>query len=305
MFGGIRRTWQLLSLSPLVFLPLTVGIALGGGQVHAAVGDVAISSPGTNPDPNSTFTSSVTADVGASALGAYSFEVTYNPNVVVITGIAGGSAPGFSSAPTTNPATFSSGLTPFNAFQFSSLVTPAGVVEVAVITFKAVGYGGTSSSLQINVKKLVDTNGAPIMPNPIAGNVLLSGGSGGELTILTDSLPNAIEGEPYSVGVLATGGTIPYSWSIVSGELPTALVLDPDTGRISGTPDVTGRCTFTVQVTDSAEPQASDTKSIQMRVVRVGAFVPAMLYVSLCTLAVVMLALYMRAVRRHAPRERS
>jgi hypothetical protein len=62
-------------------------------------------------------------------------------------------------------------------------------------------------------------------------------------------------GVPYSATCTASGGIAPYSWSISSGALPDGLTLAPSSdttmATISGTPDVSGSYSYTVQVTDS------------------------------------------------------
>ena len=65
----------------------------------------------------------------------------------------------------------------------------------------------------------------------------------------------------------ATGGITPYSWSIVSGSLPTGLSLDSGTGEISGTPTAYGTSNFTVEVTDSQLPPDSDQQALSIEVV--------------------------------------
>jgi uncharacterized repeat protein (TIGR01451 family) len=61
------------------------------------------------------------------------------------------------------------------------------------------------------------------------------------------SQPNV--GDPYSLTLTALGGTGPYTWQISSGELPSGLELVDNI--ISGTPDLEGPYTFTIEVTDS------------------------------------------------------
>jgi hypothetical protein len=60
----------------------------------------------------------------------------------------------------------------------------------------------------------------------------------------------AVVGEPYSLGLQATGGTAPYTWSITSGTLPDGLNIDPSTGTISGAPTTSGSFSFNVGVQD-------------------------------------------------------
>ncbi len=74
------------------------------------------------------------------------------------------------------------------------------------------------------------------------------------LQVTTGSLPNGYQWLSYGSNVSATGGTTPYTWSIVSGSLPSGVTLDSGTGLISGTPATFGAFNFTVRVTDSTTP---------------------------------------------------
>lgn len=87
------------------------------------------------------------------------------------------------------------------------------------------------------------------------------------LRIVTESLPTATEETVYPTSTLeATDGTTPYTWSIASGALPPGLALTPGTGVIAGTPTSDGSFKFTIQVTDSDNPQRTATKSLAITV---------------------------------------
>ena len=85
------------------------------------------------------------------------------------------------------------------------------------------------------------------------------------LTITTASVPHATSGIPYVATLAATGGTLPYSWSLSSGQLPTGLSLS-SAGSISGITSTTGQFTFTVRVTDSTSPAKTATQSLTLTV---------------------------------------
>lgn len=74
------------------------------------------------------------------------------------------------------------------------------------------------------------------------------------LQILTTFLPSGIATVPYSVVLQSAGGNPPLTWSILSGNLPTGLSLNPTTGVISGTPTTAGPSSFIVQVQDNENP---------------------------------------------------
>ncbi|MCX6916160.1 MAG: leucine-rich repeat protein [Verrucomicrobia bacterium] len=70
----------------------------------------------------------------------------------------------------------------------------------------------------------------------------------GPPTITTVSpLPAGVTGTAYNQTLTASDGVTPYTWSIVSGGLPSGLELS-STGAITGTPDVMTNASFTVQV---------------------------------------------------------
>jgi hypothetical protein len=86
-------------------------------------------------------------------------------------------------------------------------------------------------------------------------SITISAAGQGQLS-LTTSLPGGTLDTPYFDQVLASGGSYPYTYSVISGSLPPGLGLNASTGAISGTPATAGTFSFTVQATDSTTPTA-------------------------------------------------
>lgn len=72
-----------------------------------------------------------------------------------------------------------------------------------------------------------------------------------ELTLNTTTLEQAEKGIVYSATLSASGGSTPYTWSIIAGNLPLGLSLSQTSGTIAGTPSALGPSTFTVEVRDA------------------------------------------------------
>jgi len=71
------------------------------------------------------------------------------------------------------------------------------------------------------------------------------------LTINPASLPAGQVNTAYNQTVTASGGVGPYNYVVLSGTLPNNLLLNPNTGAITGTPSAGGTFNFTIQATDS------------------------------------------------------
>jgi hypothetical protein len=56
------------------------------------------------------------------------------------------------------------------------------------------------------------------------------------LAISRNSLPNGTLNASYAATLAASGGSSPYTWSILNGSLPAGLNLNPNSGAITGTP---------------------------------------------------------------------
>ncbi len=81
------------------------------------------------------------------------------------------------------------------------------------------------------------------------------------------TLPTATQGIAYAFQFEATGGSSPYTWSLVEGYLPPGLNLT-ETGVLSGTPADTGHFSFSVQVRD--QEGSEDQQSFSLTVVPMG-----------------------------------
>ncbi|HJV36058.1 Ig domain-containing protein, partial [Geomonas sp.] len=91
-----------------------------------------------------------------------------------------------------------------------------------------------------------------------------------DLVMLSNALPDGTAGAPYSQTLLATGGTIPYTWRVDAGALPVGLSLSP-AGVISGTPTSAGTSTFTATVVDAGVPPQIRSRSFTLTINQPGA----------------------------------
>jgi hypothetical protein len=71
------------------------------------------------------------------------------------------------------------------------------------------------------------------------------------LAITSADPPMGVVNQPYNFTLTAWGGTTPYTWEIVAGELPAGLSLDRASGRIHGIPARVAHRQVTIRVADS------------------------------------------------------
>ena len=98
-------------------------------------------------------------------------------------------------------------------------------------------------------------------------NVAIKSASLLVITSAGGALPDAIAGNLYGISFQAMGGTAPFSWAVVSGQLPAGLTLSA-AGALSGTPTVANPTpiAFSVQVRDSGSPAQTKSLALTIRV---------------------------------------
>src|SRR5579864_619324 len=87
-------------------------------------------------------------------------------------------------------------------------------------------------------------------------------GTSSPFVITTSSVPAAAVIIPYTASLSASGGQLPYEWSIASGSLPAGFQLNASTGALYGSTGQAGTYTFTVQGRDAAAHTAQRSFSL-------------------------------------------
>jgi hypothetical protein len=100
-----------------------------------------------------------------------------------------------------------------------------------------------------------DATGALAILAPFSIDIAAAGSN---LALFGNPLTSATVGSSYGFTLSATGGTAPYTYSVVSGVLPAGITLNATTGAVSGIPTVAGTAAaITLGVTDADGTQAS------------------------------------------------
>ena len=146
---------------------------------------------------------------------------------------------GVQGTPYSQPLTATGG-TGTNTWTLASGSLPAGLALTTAGVINGTPTGTGPSNFMVQVTDGVETAQKSLT---ITVNAVL--------TITTASLPNGVQGTPYSQPLTATGGTGTNTWTLASGSLPAGLALST-AGVIGGTPTATGS-TFTVQVSDGVQ----------------------------------------------------
>jgi hypothetical protein len=106
----------------------------------------------------------------------------------------------------------------------------------------------------------------PVQTATSTGPLTITVSAATTLKATTPPLPTGNVASSYSGNLVATGGVPPYTWSITSGQLPSGLTLQPQTGKIVGSPILVTSSPFTVQVSDSEATPVTASQSLSISV---------------------------------------
>jgi hypothetical protein len=224
--------------------PYTWSVSSGslpsGLQVNSKSGDIA-GTPSAAGSSNFTIEVSDTSEPPQVASQAYTLAVTAPLAIATVSLPGGVNGIAYSAALAatggTSPLTWSvtSGVLPSGLSLNSSTGVLAGIPSA---------NGASNFTVQVadsSVPKLTASRAFTITVNS-------------ELSFTPSPFPNGIIGVAYSATPSLSGGVSPYTWSVVSGSLPTSLSLNSANGAITGAPSATGSFGFGLQVTDSSTP---------------------------------------------------
>ncbi|KQX97256.1 hypothetical protein ASD22_08165 [Rhodanobacter sp. Root480] len=263
---------QIFSVAAVMPGVPTIGTATAG-DASATVSFIAPASSGGDAITGYTVTSSPGAITGSGTASpitvtgltngtTYTFTVTATNSA----GPSGTSAPSNSVTPQgiqtitfNNPGATNFGTSPqLVATATSTLAVAFTSTTTAVCTVTSTGVLTTVSpgTCRIDANQAGDSAwlAAPAVTQAFAIVV-----PGGAVAFTTGSpLPNATGGVAYSQTIAAAGGATPYTFTLVSGTLPTGMTFSPS-GVLAGTPLAGGTFNFTLRVTDTATQTADQS----------------------------------------------
>jgi type VI secretion system secreted protein VgrG len=262
----------LITLSPITLpsgtqpgVPYSVVISATGGALpytYAVTGGTL--PPGLTLDSNTgllsgtptasgTWVFTVTATDANSCTGFRVYTITVNPIGCPTLTILPATLPNMVvGAPYSEPITASGSVPDTYTYSVTLGALPPGLglnptTPPAIKTVDLSGTPTTTGPYSFTITA-TDSNGCQVSQ---AYAVLVNPAACPTITVSPATLPNIVEGVPYSETISATGGVMPYTFTVTAGLLPPLLTLDPNSGIISGTPTEAGNFSFTVTATDA------------------------------------------------------
>lgn len=205
------------------------------------------SSTGTlsgTPVQTGSFPLTVTAADSSTGTGApFSVSANYTLNVAppaIVIAPASLPVGGVGSA-YSQTVTASGGIAPYT-FAVTAGALPAGVTLSSAGVLSGTPTAGGSFNWTVTATDAGSMTGARAYTMTISAPTI---------DVTPTTLPDPTQGAAYSAALSASGGTAPYTFSIVGGALPAGMTLNSG-GTLSGTPTNAGPYAFTVQASDSS-----------------------------------------------------
>src|SRR5580704_13862878 len=234
--GTLPYTWTATGL-PATFSMSTTGLLTGAPGVNGA----------------GSFSVVITVADSASHTSPVTFTLTINAGFVITTQTLPNGSVGVAysqpvkSSGGSSPVTFS--LAPSTIFSQNNPPPGLGMNSAGVLSGTPTKAG--SYTFQVTAIDSVKNLANATYTITIGNSLILTTAS---------PLPSGVSGTPYSTTIFASGGTPPYTFTLV-GNGPVGLSISAS-GSLSGTPSQIGTFGFTVQVTDNR--QITATKQYQI-----------------------------------------
>ena len=239
-------------VSPIVFSLANNSAPLPAGLTLNSTGSIVGIPSGSNV--SSTF-SVIATDYNTISSPPVSFTIFIQPAPTLSISTPG-LPPGTKNVPYSFRLAALGGITPLR-WNLSGTLPPGLTFNKSSGTISGIpSQTGTFASLAFSVQD----SSLPAPGQTATATFSLSIQAPAPLQFSTLSLPQGTTGSSYSAPIQATGGVPPYTWSVISGQLPPGLTFSsstssndqPNPAQISGIPTLeTSSTPFTVQVQDS------------------------------------------------------
>jgi hypothetical protein len=230
------------------------GALPGGVTLNPAKGQISGTPKGTG---TFSFQLSATDQSGGKAFGTFTIVIALPLSIVTAASLPAGS-PG---VPYSLTFSATGGVAPYTWWVLSQGGTLPPGLSLDPQAGRLTGTPTTGGSYQFTVE-VIDVNGTT------ATGVFTLNTAGGLMIVTQSPLTGAVVGTAYQFQLQASGGTAPYTWSVLSqsGPLPPGLALAPSTGLLTGTPTTAGSYQFLAGVTDAAGSTGSQLLTLNVAV---------------------------------------
>jgi hypothetical protein len=205
-----------------------------------------------------TITQVVTKTSGAMETDTASFKIS-NGTTASAMAISTSSLPSGTAAKSYATTLSATGGTAPYTWSIASGSLPAGLTLSSSGTLSGTPTTAGTSSFSIRAK---DSESTPQTASKSLSMTIASAAPATPaLVISTTSLPGAKANTAYSTTLAATGGSGSYTWSILSGSLPSGISLSTS-GTIAGTTSATGSFPLSVEVRDGSGHTATANETL-------------------------------------------